>query len=46
MKKIFLSLLLCLAMNFSVGAADKPTEESLIKAWEQVQKSNPASVTF
>ncbi len=46
MRKIILSLLLCLVMNSLVGAVEKPSEESLIKAWEQIQKSNPATVTF
>lgn len=46
MKKFILPFLLCLAMASSVCAAEKPSEESLIKAWEQVQKSNPAIVTF
>lgn len=47
MRKIYLPLLmLCLAMNSLAGAAEKPSEESLIRAWEQVQKSNPATVTF
>jgi hypothetical protein len=46
MKKIVLFLLLCLVMTSVVVAADKPSEESLIRAWEQVQKNNPATVTF
>ncbi len=46
MKKYILTLLLCLFSVSLVGAAEKPSEESLIKAWEQIQKSNPDTVMF
>jgi hypothetical protein len=46
MKKIILPILLCLSMVSLLGAAEKPSEESLIKAWEQIQRSDPAAVTF
>lgn len=46
MKKIVLILLFSFAMTSLLLAAENPTEESLIKAWEQLQKSDPHTVTF
>lgn len=46
MTKIILTLLLCLFSVSLLAAAEKPSEESLIKAWEQIQKSNPDTVMF
>jgi hypothetical protein len=46
MKKISLALLFCLAMTSLLFANEKPTEESLIRAWEELQKSDPNTVNF
>ena len=46
MRETALILLVCLAMSSLVFAAEKPTEDSLIKAWEELQKSDLNTVTF
>jgi len=46
MKTIALALLFFVAMHALLSAAEKPTEESLIKAWEELQKSDPNTITF
>lgn len=46
MKNTIWVLLFCLAMTSLLFAAEKPTEESLIKAWEELQKSDPNTVMF
>ena len=46
MRETALILPVCLGMSSLVFAAEKPTEESLIKAWEELQKSDPNTVTF
>ena len=46
MKKIILVVLICLAANSLLIASENPTEESLIKAWEELQKKDPNTVAF
>jgi len=46
MKRIALALLLFLAFPMVVSAADSPTEDSLITAWEALQKSSANTVTL
>lgn len=46
MRQIILGLLFCFAMSSLLLAAAKPTEESLIKAWEELQKTDSNNVTF
>jgi hypothetical protein len=46
MKKIVLIFLFCLAMSSLLLAAEKPSEESLIKAWEELQKRDSNTATF
>jgi hypothetical protein len=46
MRKIILSLLFCFAMSTLLFAIEKPDEASLIKAWEEIQKTDPNTVTF
>jgi len=46
MKKIAIALFSCLILPSLLLAGEKPTEESLIKAWEELQKSDPNTVTF
>ncbi len=46
MRKIILMLLLSLFMTSLSLAGEKPTETSLISAWEQLQKNDPNVATF
>ncbi len=46
MKKIVLIFLVCLAMSSLLLAAQKTTEQSLIKAWEELQKRDSYTASF
>jgi hypothetical protein len=46
MKISIMMLLLCLISVSVLGATGKPSEESLITAWEQTQKKNPDTVAL
>jgi len=46
MKKIFLALLFCFMFCSVIYAAETPTEDSLVKAWEAIQKNDSNTVTF
>ena len=46
MKKVFIAVLLCLVFSFVAIAEQLPTEESLIAAWEEIQKSDPNNIKF
>lgn len=46
MKKIFFAVLFCFMLSISLYAAETPTEDSLIKTWENIQKNDPNTVTF
>ena len=46
MKRIILVLLFCFVMPTLLLATEKPSEESLIKAWEELKKSDPNTITF
>ncbi len=45
-KTLFILLLLCFAFCPFIHAAEMPTEDSLIKAWENIQKSDTNNVKF
>jgi hypothetical protein len=46
MKKIFFAVLFCFMFSVSPYASETPTEDSLIKTWENIQKNDPNTVTF
>jgi uncharacterized membrane protein len=46
MKKVFIAVLLCLVFSFFGFAEQLPTEESLIAAWEEIQKNHPNNSKF
>lgn len=46
MKKVFIAVLLCLVFSFVGFAEQLPTEESLIAAWEEIQKNDPNNIKF
>lgn len=46
MKKVFIAVLLCLVFSFVGFAQQLPTEESLIAAWEEIQKNDPNNIKF
>ena len=49
MKRMIAALLLSLAVIFAFSVSSlhaQPTEESLIQAWEQIQKSDPKTISF
>jgi hypothetical protein len=46
MKKIYFVFLFCFIFCSFIHAAETPSEDSLIKAWETMQKNDPNNVTF
>jgi len=46
MKKVFIAVLLCLVFSFVGFAEQLPTEESLIAAWEEIQKNDSNNTKF